>query len=246
MFVAGGMVLKEGMYEKWKAAGADREILSWIKQGGYEVKVSEDGSTGIFKKNGKIARENGTALAVLVCELLLKETWEIVKEKELKEDGNILPLNLAPKPSKDPPWRIICNAIDLNHFVNTWRCRYESLKSLGVMYRGPEDWAFSIDLEDAYYSMLLKPGRTRRLFGAKVCMPAELLEKLRAAGLWPEWLEVPEGEGAEVCIQPKGLPMGFTNACAIWTKISRVLTRLWRERGWRCVGYIDDFEAACV
>ena len=48
VFVAGGMVLKPDMYEKWKAAGADREILSWIKQGGYEVKVSEDGARGIF------------------------------------------------------------------------------------------------------------------------------------------------------------------------------------------------------
>ena len=35
--------------------------------------------------------------------------------------------------------------------------------------------------------------------------------------------------------------MGFTNSCAIWTKISRVCTRMWRERGWTCLGYIDDF-----
>ena len=35
--------MKPGMYEKWKAAGADEEILGWIKQGGYEVWVSEDG-----------------------------------------------------------------------------------------------------------------------------------------------------------------------------------------------------------
>ena len=242
VFVAGGMVLKPEMYEKWKAAGADREILSWIKQGGYEVKVSEDGARGIFKKNGKIARENGTALALLVCELLLKETWELVAEKKLREGGNILPLNLAPKPSKEPPWRIICNAIDLNFFCNTWRVRYESLKSLGVMLRDPEsDWLFSIDLEDAYYSMLLKDDATRGLFGAKVEMPAELMQKLRDAGLVHEGLGLGVSGGESVCIQPRGLPMGFTNSCAIWTKISRVLTRMWRERGWRVCGYIDDF-----
>ena len=246
VFVAGGMVIKPGMYERWKAAGADAEILSWIKQGGYEVRVSDDGARGIFKKNGKIARENGTDLAVLVCELVLKETWEIVSEQELRQNGNILPMNLAPKPSKSPPWRIICNAIELNQFIKTWRVRYESLKSLGVMLKERREgveaqWAFSIDLEDAYYSMLLKEGSTRSLFGSKVFMPAELLCKLKEAGFLPKELEVSEGKGQDVCIQPQGLPMGFTNSCAIWTKVSRVLTRLWRERGWSVIGYIDDF-----
>ena len=239
VFVAGGMIIKEGMYEKWRAAGADAEILGWIKQGGYEVRVSDDGATGIFKKNGKIARENGTALAVLVCELLLKETWEIVAETELRQNGNILPLNLAPKPTKDPPWRIICNAIDLNCFVQTWRVRYESVKSCGILMR-EGDWAFSIDLEDAYYSCLLKSS-CRNLFGAKVAMPAEQLRKLKEAGLLPQELEGEDSSGAEVCVRPRGLPMGFTNSCAIWTKISRVLTRMWKERGWRVIGYIDDF-----
>ena len=241
VFVAGGMIVKPGMYEKWKAAGADEEILGWIKQGGYEVWVSEDGGRGIFKRNGKIAQENGTALAVLVCELLLKETWELVSEEELRKSGNILPLNLAPKPSKDPPWRIICNAIDLNVFVSKWKCRYESLKSLGCMISQKGDsWLFSIDLEDAYYSCMLTKN-CRGLFGAKVRMHAEQLAKLREAGLVPDWLVIEEGSERDVCIQPRGLPMGFTNSCAIWTKIARVLTRKWRERGWSVCGYIDDF-----
>ena len=97
-------------------------------------------------------------------------------------------------------------------------------------------WMFSVDLEDAYYSMWLQ-SESRGLFGAKVKMEPEMIERLQKAGLGPEGAVGSDG----LCIQPKGLPMGFTNSCAIWTKISRVLTRMWRERGWKCIGYIDDF-----
>ena len=149
--------------------------------------------------------------------------------------GGILPLNLAPKPSKQPPWRIICNAIALNKYVSKWKCSYESLKSCGMIV-SKGSWMFSVDLEDAYYSMWLQ-SESRGLFGAKVKMEPEMIERLQKAGLVPEGAVGSDG----LCIQPKGLPMGFTNSCAIWTKISRVLTRMWRERGWKCIGYIDDF-----
>ena len=53
----------------------------------HEVKVSDDGARGIFKKNGKIAMEHQADLAALVCELVMKETWEVVSEKRLREGG---------------------------------------------------------------------------------------------------------------------------------------------------------------
>ena len=45
-------------------------------------------------------------------EVLVKGSWELVKEEEL-ELVNIIPIGLAPKPSKIPPFRLI------NDFVFT-------------------------------------------------------------------------------------------------------------------------------
>ena len=47
--------------------------------------------------------------------------------------------------------------------------------------------------------------------------------------------------------------MGFRNSCAVWTKVARVLTTLWRRKGFKLVHLLDDllfsvsgtFEDAC-
>ena len=45
----------------------------------------------------------------------------------------------------------------------------------------------------------------------------------------------------ELIVRPVGIPIGFKNACEIWTKISRVLTAKWRREGKRLVYLLDDF-----
>ena len=41
-------------------------------------------------------------------------------------------------------------------------------------------------------------------------------------------------------VRPRGLAMGYRNSCAIWTKVARVITRRWREKGFKLVHMIDD------
>ena len=87
----------------------------------------------------------------LVIELLMKETWEVVRRDQLY---NLIPLNLAPKPSKVPPWRIITDAREVNEHIAPWKFRYDAPKSVPlVLNKG--DWMLTMDLEDAYYSCLL-------------------------------------------------------------------------------------------
>ena len=117
-------------------------------EGGYTIKVDEAGK-GIFKRNGKAARGNNIALVTLVLELLYKKTWEVVQEQQLH---NVIPLGLTPKPGKDPPWRIISDAREVNEGVKPWKFRYETwyetLKSVPlIVNRG--DWLLTCDLEDA-------------------------------------------------------------------------------------------------
>ena len=39
---------------------------------------------------------------------------------------------------------------------------------------------------------------------------------------------------------PRGLAMGFRNICAIATKLGRVITRMWRERGIKLANLLDN------
>ena len=46
---------------------------------------------------------------------------------------------------------------------------------------------------------------------------------------------------ATVTVQPKGLPMGYTLSCSIFTRLTRALTTMWRARGYQLVHLLDDF-----
>ena len=140
--------------------------------------VSEDGR-GIFRRNSVTAREHNAELVMLVLEVLIKKTWEVAREAELRGNGNILPMGLAPKPGKTPPWRIINDGRECNEHISPWAFRYETLKTLGLVLN-PGDYMFTTDLEDAYYSMCLTE-ESRNLFGASLRMDKPSLEKLKAA-----------------------------------------------------------------
>ena len=175
VFVAGGMFV-QGMEERWRAMGADEEVLGWIRAGGYTVKVSEEG-TGLFLKNGKLARDHDGELGKLVLQLLLKGSWEVVQAQQLT---NVLPLHLAPKPGKNPPWRLICDGREVNKAVKEWKFRMESLRTLPVVVK-PGDLMFTCDLEDAFYSAMLTE-ESRNLFGAKLKLDADMVQRCDRTG----------------------------------------------------------------
>ena len=170
VFIPGG-ICDEGMEEKWKKFGACDQVLGWIRQGGYRVQVSDEGK-GIFLKNGRLAEEHNLELVDLVLQLVEKGSWEVVKEQQLV---NVLPLHLAPKPGKTPPWRLICDGREVNEHIQAWKFRMESLKTLPMVV-SEGDWLFTCDLEDAYYSAQLTE-ESRNLFGAKVSMKPEALKR---------------------------------------------------------------------
>ena len=101
---------------------------------------------GICKRNVQTARDNIGDLRLVVLEVLLKGSYECVNREGV---DNIIPMNLVEKAGKEPPWRLISNAIAVNAFIKLWSVRCETLKTLPlVVSRG--DWLFSIDLTDAY------------------------------------------------------------------------------------------------
>ena len=244
--------------QQWKEAGADSEVLSWLEFG-YHIKLSEPsaesdklpgGWKGIHKRNGGTAREHDEDFRVVVMEVLMKKAWEVVMKAEVL---NVLPMNLAPKPGKSPPWRLILNCMELNEFIRLWSVRYETLRTVPLVV-SQGDWIFSIDFTDAYYQLLLD-SESQSLVGAKIEVTQAQIQELLAQGLLPaEFVWDKEAELVEIHVRPRGLPMGFKNSCAVWTKTARVLTTLWRRKGFKLVHMIDDllfavsgtYEEACA
>ena len=245
VFQAGSLMAHRQAFEEF---GADSQVLQWLDQGGYEVKLSSrllkekavEGkqAVSIEKRNGGTARENEDGLRVVIMEVVPKGSYEVMKDRSGVD--NVLPTNLAPKPSKEPPWRLISNAMLVNEFLELCSVRYETLKTVPLVVQ-KNDWIFSIDLTDTYHQFLLV-GENRRLFGHPVLITTAQLLALQEAGKPPEGFvrrEVKPGY-FELIVRPVGIPMGFKNACAIWAKISRVLTAKWRRAGKRLVHLLDD------
>jgi hypothetical protein len=246
--------------EEWRKAGACKEVLDWLADG-YPIRVNEDSAEaqeaiaagkdwkGINKSNGKLAMEHLDEFRLVVVDVLQKGAWAVVEHDAVV---NVLPMNVAPKPSKSPPWRLILNCMALNEFVPLWSVRYETLRTVPLVV-DQGDWLFSIDFTDAYYQLLVQE-KCRELIGARIVLTQQQVQELFEAGLLPEgWQWDREAAEVEVTVQPKGLPMGFRNSCAVWTKTARVLTGLWRRKGFKLVHMIDDllfsvtgsYEEAC-
>ena len=223
--------------EAWRSLRpqVDVEVMAWIEQG-YEVKQHE-AAMHLRCRNGKVARENMGAVRALFMKRVKEGSWEVVRGEDLI---NIIPINLAPKPGAEVPWRWLINGRPVNESYSKWRVRYEGLKTLPLVLK-PGDWMVSIDLHSGYDALQLTQG-SRALFGVRVVLTAQEVEELLQLGLLQaEQLGKVLADGSvEVFGQPVTLPQGFTLSCGIFTKLTRQLVRVWRSKGWRLAHLLDD------
>ena len=233
-----GAIHMEKHRQAWHALRPEppKEVLRWVDNM-YEIKV-EEGGRGIRKQNGKVARMNSADLAKVMFALLEQGSWEVVQEGSTV---NVIPLNLAPKPSASPPWRLIVNAIELNkHAVGKWPVKYEGLYTLPMVVDEGQ-FGFSLDLKDGYYGVFLQEA-SRGLCGAQLEFEQAQVDRLQELGCL-EGIEVKVLQSGKVrlSVQPKGLPMGYTLSCAIFTRLVRAITAKWRAKGYAMVNLLDDF-----
>ena len=138
--------------EFWLSICADAEVARWSQEG-YSVKISEADERclaqeglfcrGLRKRNGKKAMENLSDFRRLLMQQFIKGTYEVCLEADVE---NVLPLNVADKPGKDPPFRLIHNYIPFNPFVQLWSVRYEGLRTVPLVV-SKVDWLFSVDFQ---------------------------------------------------------------------------------------------------
>ena len=215
----------------------DREVQDWIENG-FEVPVHEE-ATGLRLRNGKVARENPEDFQRLLFKRLVNESWEVADAEGII---NIIPGNMAPKPSaSDLPWRFIINGMPVNEFYKTWKIKYESLKTVPLAV-SPGCYMVTIDLESGYDAVKLTE-RSRGLFGISIRFsPARWMELLGLGLAQAGQAQKTYADGSVmVYLRPRTLPQGWTNSCAVFTKLTRQLCRVWRKRGYRLVHLLDDF-----
>ena len=231
-----GAVHQPKRRQKWVDIGTDAIVMEWIDSH-YTIEVEAAG-VGLKSRNGKIAEAHKEDLIACLLKLLRQGSWEVIKEGQVK---NLVPFNLTPKESAIPPWRLINNAMKFNeHIKRRWKVKYEGLQTLAMVLR-QGDWGFTLDLKDGYYALWLAE-ISRGLLAGRVEVTAKMAELLVREGLatWEQMRMLPDG-GYEVFLQPKGLVMGFTNSCAIFTKLTRQVAKYWRKKGVRLVHLMDDF-----
>jgi len=211
------------------------EVLRHLTQG-VVVRVP-NAAIGIRARNGLLAQQHKRDLAVLVAKRLRNGAWETWDKAKLQ---NVIGLNLAEKQGADPPWRLITNAIPVNEWVTTYSVKYEGIKKLPLAVT-PDCYMVTVDLTSGYDSVLLHPG-SRGIFGSRFHADKELLMELQAEGLLVEGCvgTVDAKGGADVFVQPRTLPQGYSRSCSIFTFITRQRVRVWRRLGIRCVHLLDD------
>ena len=211
----------------------DSEVLHWVRHM-YKVQVHE-GATGLECTNGKVARQNMEALSAIMKKRLRERSWEATTFVI-----NVVPLNLVDKPTADPPFRMVVNGIPLNEHYVTWRIRYEGVKTIPLTVKH-RSWIFSVDLESGYDALLLDED-SRKLFGAKIWITRKDFDELVAEGILTEEHVKRRKKGkVEVLVQACTLVQGWTNSCAVFTKLTNQLVRVWRKRGYNLVHILDDF-----
>ena len=163
--------------EAWRALRprVDVEVLAWIEQG-YQVKRHE-AAMNIRCRNGKVARENEAAVRALFVKRVLEGSWETAKGEDLI---NIIPINLAPKPGAEVPWRWLINGQPVNDSYAKWKVRYEGLRTLPLVLK-PGDYMICIDLHSGYDALRLTDD-SRVLFGVRVVLMPDDVERLLRAG----------------------------------------------------------------
>ena len=121
-----------------------------------------------------------------------------------------LPLLLVPKKNSDK-LRVCYDARALNEQIENFHFKLETADVAASLMR-EGDFLFSIDCAQGYYQIPLN-------------------EKFRRFCCF-QW----RGRVFRWCV----LPFGVSPAPRVYTQMMKLLLTRWREKGWRCSGYIDD------
>jgi hypothetical protein len=187
-------------------------------------------------RNGVCGRENPAAMIHYVLKGVREGAYRVRRKEEVHA---VLPFNLAPKPSADPPWRLIQNAMLLNDLYERWRVKFESCKTIPLVVE--QGWyCFTLDLRAGYHHVRLTE-ELARMCGGKVWLSAADFSSLGAEGLIPEGVCWNEQQGGWLYVTAEVLTFGLAHSVPVFTKITRQMCRVWRKRGYRMGHLLDDF-----
>ena len=196
----------------WRAAGASREVLSWIREGARCDWI--EGPPPSFDHGVSLARPGdlpAAQSAFLEAEIRRcfgTGAWEAAPTDER---SHISRVHLVPKkvpPGHPPKWRVVVNLRPTNACCRERGCRYESLAQLQRL-ANPGDWMISFDLQDGYHQVGIHPEHRRYMTFALPPPPDD-------------------PTGPPRYVRCAALPFGWTSSPRVFTKVMRVMVRLLR------------------
>ena len=188
----------------WKKLTSDTWILDTVK--GYKIEFQTLPSQSFIKPQMKFTNEERIIITEEIQKFLDKNIIEIVDRSDDEFISNIF---LRPK--KDGTFRIIFNTKELNDSVEYHHFKMDTLQT-AIQLMKEDCWFASVDLKDAYYSVLVHPDHRKYL-----------------KFLW---------DGT--CYQFRCLPMGLTSSPRVFTKLLKPIFSKLRQYGHHSVIYIDD------
>lgn len=193
--------------EKWVEITDDTYILDVIKHG-YQLPL-KDNPPGIVLRNNRSARNNITFVREEVKNLL--ERGVVSQVSEVPKVVN--PLTVAYNKKGKP--RLVLDCRHINHFLHTFKFKYEDIKLAEVMFENGS-FLFTFDLKSAYHSIDINR-KHRQLLGFAVQDGGKM-----------KWYVF------------NSLPFGIASAGHIFTKVLRVVVAFWRAKGHRIIMFLDD------
>ena len=187
-------------------------------------------------RNGGCAREHPAAMVHYVLKGVREGAYRARRREEVDA---VLPFNLAPKPSADPPWRLIQNAMVLNDLYEKWRVKFESCKTIPLVVE-PGWYCFTLDLRAGYHHVRLTE-ELARMCGGKIWLTAAEFTALSEEGLIPGGVTWDVRDGGWLYVTAEVLTFGLAHSVPVFTKITRQMCRVWRKRGYRLGHLLDDF-----
>ncbi len=133
----------------------------------------------------------------------------------------------------------------LNSFCIKQSCRYEQVKDLHKLLRS-RDWLLSLDVSAAYWHVPLLPATVHYL-SIHLALSASYVNAsgrtvqvpLQPGTYW----SLPHGSPGQYQVVERTyatLPFGYINTPFMLTKVVKVLARVMRAHGIRCLWFIDD------
>jgi O-acetyl-ADP-ribose deacetylase (regulator of RNase III) len=219
-------------------AGCSRKVISWIEDNGYILHPSHDEPISVPYRppHSDVERRELNKSTLKNIRMGAAKLWD----KSVRGEPTFVTRTSAVPKKTEDVFRLIADLRLVNERCSPWRVRFESIKFLAAAGAKVGHYAACLDFKSGYFVLRCGPPK---YFAFIAEVPATWMPFLRGEATEPP-PPPEEGDGTEWIKQTlfwAALPMGYKNACAIYTRLTRQLIKRWRKQfKFTVLNYLDD------